>query len=267
MQDEVTVLRAVIENPNADGPRLAYATWCEQQSDPPRKARARFIRAQVEYATLDRVANPRRKYNLGQEWLELERAGRGVWDRNIFPLVRKAGYHRGFIELVEMSAEDFLSRGRDLRALAPVCHLDLANVRPVLRDLLASPLLDGIRSLSLIECDLDDADIAALATSPHLTQLRWLSLAHNGIGEGGVESIATSKMLPSLAWVNLAGNRIEPNEEYSFDNGFVVDAGLPEIGRLLELRLGRLPWLRHAATTLEDQVPDRFRLAPAAVVA
>jgi uncharacterized protein (TIGR02996 family) len=48
MSDEPTLRLAVLEDPGADGPRLAYADFCAQQADVVTRARAELIRRQLE---------------------------------------------------------------------------------------------------------------------------------------------------------------------------------------------------------------------------
>jgi hypothetical protein len=164
------------------------------------------------------------------------------------------------VELVGLSAQDFLQTAAVLFTLAPIRHLDLTGVASVAQALFASPTLQAIRSLNLERCGLTDREVALLASSPHLSELRWLSLAENPIGMAAAEALATSTCLPRLAHVRFFKNAVEPNEQYSYDNGFVVDAWLPEDGLALERRHGRLRWLHHDARSIADSVPDRFRI-------
>src|SRR5262249_46940199 len=48
MTDADAFLRAIIENPNDDGPRLVYADWLEESGNP----RGEFIRVQCEKARI-----------------------------------------------------------------------------------------------------------------------------------------------------------------------------------------------------------------------
>ncbi len=52
MNDGEALFQALLANPNDDGPRLAYADWLEEHGGPEDRARAEFIRLQVQLARL-----------------------------------------------------------------------------------------------------------------------------------------------------------------------------------------------------------------------
>jgi uncharacterized protein (TIGR02996 family) len=49
--DDTAFLRAILDNPADDAPRLVYADWLEEQNDPAAAAKAEFLRATAELAT------------------------------------------------------------------------------------------------------------------------------------------------------------------------------------------------------------------------
>src|SRR4029078_7312845 len=55
MKQREALLRAVRENPHDDTPRLVFADWLQENGD---EERAEFIRAQVRFGELLRVASP-----------------------------------------------------------------------------------------------------------------------------------------------------------------------------------------------------------------
>jgi uncharacterized protein (TIGR02996 family) len=258
MPENDQLLRAVLDNPDDDGPRLKYAEWCEQQSDPATKDRGRFIRTQIARI---RLTDPTQENELNYVSNKLEDLHGPAWASPLASLAQSDSFDRGFVELVSMPAKLFLEKAPQLFRLAPVRHLALTGVLPVAHELFGSEHLRSIRSLEMNRCNLGDEEISLLANSPHLQELRWLSLAYNRIGDDGVGEMARSPYLAKLAYANFAGNPIEPNEQYSYDNGYVVDSGLSADGLRLEERLGHLRWLHHQATTIMDSMPDRFRIA------
>jgi uncharacterized protein (TIGR02996 family) len=250
------LLNAVLLAPDDDAPRHLYAEWLGLQPDEPSKARAAFIKAQLAVAqagTLsDRLTSEHLASRYGTEWAGL-----------IARLVTRFRFDRGFIENVTLDAGEFLERAPILFSEAPVRHLDLTGVVAAARTLFLSPSLEPIRSLDLSRNGLTDEHVMLLAASPVLKSLRWLSLADNRIGAEGALALARSPLSEQLVYVAFHGNPFEPNERYSHDDGFVVDSWMPEDGVALESAYGgELRWLRHAARTIEDSVPNRFRAQP-----
>ena len=219
-----------------------------------------FIDAQLRLAR-DETSMPhgQRVALHNQSDLLLNRHGR-EWAGLTARLVDTYRFHRGFVEVVTMDASEFLQRAELLFNDAPIRHLDLTGVASVAEALFQSPLLRSIRSLDLARNGLTDDHVKMLAASPLLRALRWLSLADNRISIDGADALARSPLSEQLVYVVFHGNPFEPNERYSYDNGFVVDSWIPDDGVALEQRVGReLPWLRHRARTIEDAIPDRFR--------
>lgn len=260
MAENRALLAPVLERPDADGPRVAYADWCASQSDPPTQARAEFIRGSIElFRTSASLSHePRLRLTLRVE--TLEQAHREAWLRPLAGLVDDARFDRGFVELVALPAQRFLSLAPQIFAQAPVRHLRLTEARASLRELAASPYLDAIRSLDLCENGLTDADVALLAASPHIANIRWLSLGYNEIGIDGAEALATSPYLRDLRYASLSGNPVDPCEKYSPNDHMIADTWLPEAGELLEQRHGRIPWLHIQGETVFDAIPSRFRI-------
>jgi uncharacterized protein (TIGR02996 family) len=50
---ELACRRAIAEYPDDDEPRLIYATWLQDDADPPQLARAEFVRVQIEKAIIE----------------------------------------------------------------------------------------------------------------------------------------------------------------------------------------------------------------------
>ena len=256
MAQEDVLLRAVIANPDDDQPRLAYARYMDDDQDP----RGEFIRVEIELNRLNGNQEEPELLPLAEKSHSMiEQYGKALAGP-IGSLVDNYSFERGFVELVELRAQRFLELASQLFSLAPIRHLDLREVRPVTRELLSSPYLSGIRSLSLENNQLTDRDVEDLAQSPHLTQLRWLSLADNLVGIAGAEALADSRNLPNLRYVHFAGNPVNPNQQFGQDQGVIVESWMPDEGRELERRHGRIPWLRAEPHTIYDIPPSRFAL-------
>jgi len=251
---EQEALTQVLNRPEDDEPRWQYADLMDSMGDP----RGEFIRLQISESQAE-AQSARTIYGFRANLLL--RAHGASWSAAIAPLVTDFQFHRGFIAAVKMPARRFLDTAATLFPLAPIRHLDLSDVRECADELFASPYLLHIRSLSMDQCQLDDGDMWRLATSPQVHELRWLSVALNRIGLPGAEWLATSANLPKLRYANFRGNDVDPGEQFSHDQGYIVDSWLPDEGRELEARHGVLPWLHCEARTLMDVPPDRFQFA------
>ena len=72
------------------------------------------------------------------------------------------------------------------------------------RALASSPLLGGLRHLSLKDCDILDEGAQALASSPQLGNLRTLNLMRTSLTAAGVEALAQSPHLVNLRVLRLS---------------------------------------------------------------
>lgn len=221
-------LRAVLDNPLDDRPRLAFA---DALGDDPR---AEHIRLQV-----------RRRYAGGCTPREraLWLANREAWLAPVKPLVEVAGFARGFVEHASMSAEQWLKNAAALLALAPIIDLHLTGAAGR-AEIYAVPELRRMRSLSLAHNQLSDADAETLAASAHVRGLKWLDLTNNRIGRSGLDAIAASPNLPALRWLGFAHNAVEDPVSYPAMDGSVVCAVVtPLIQAEIVAKVGRKPWL------------------------
>lgn len=129
------LLRAVIDAPADDLPRLIYADWLDENGDP---SRAEFIRVQVELAGADDSWTPPRGQSLARDalrrrergLLERSRAGKldlgfggGPWTGIVF--------RRGFVEQLACSWEDWTFHHRAIRAETPLRKVRLVGGGPV----------------------------------------------------------------------------------------------------------------------------------------
>lgn len=254
MSDESTLRRAVLEDPGADGPRLAYADFCAQQADVVTRARAELIRRQLELThTPPRVIATGGANGLITAIAGLLDTHRDAWAAPVRPFVDTFTFYRGFVELVGLSASQLLAHGAELFAAAPILHVDLSGVRDVDERLFDSPLFAPLRSLGLDRSGLYDIHLQLLARSPEVTNLRWLSATYNNLQKDGYVAIAGSPNTRALAYASFLGNPVDPVEQLGIDSGAVVSVEMPAAGKALEQRFGRLEWLHR-----EDKSQSRF---------
>jgi hypothetical protein len=229
------LLDAVVAFPEADAPRLAYAASVAS-SDP---ARAELIELQLRFDQIKK-ANERSDElgDLAMRIGQLVRDRGRYWAEDIAPLTNKWRFVRGFVEDVVMDAATFLRTAPDLYRRAPILHLQLTGVRPVMHAVLSTPHLLRLRSLDLFRCDIGDDGLALLA-SRDLPNLRWLGLQFNNIGRAGLDALCASQSLSRLAYVALQDN-VVPDPLPGIVDDYTTDTALA-----LELRAqhGPVRWL------------------------
>lgn len=253
MTDEAAQLKAVLDAPQDDAPRLAYAQWIESQGDAISLARGELIRAQIDLVHMDpAVLSSGLAFGAQQRISDLIDRHGSSWGQALAGWVDAFQFERGFVGWIKLSAQSFLDHGDSILALAPVQHLDLTGVRDVDEALFDSPLLAGIRSLSMNRCGLHDLHLQMLAASPYVTNLRWLSVAENHLTLAAAEALAASPHLGNLRFAEFQGNPVDPVEQLGYDSGIVVSSWMPPEGKAIEARFGHQPWLHR------DVIHGRF---------
>jgi uncharacterized protein (TIGR02996 family) len=204
MRDDEAFLRAVIEQPDDDLPRLVYADWLDEHGEP---ERAEFIRVQCELARLPldgpragKLRNREQALLGGNRWRQ--------WAGSLAAFADEFHYRRGFVEGLTLGAAAFLRHTAAILAAAPLSHVRLTDAWEEIDKLAASPHLERIRRLSLWGNHLRDEDVSRLAESPHLAYLEWLDLGWNLIGPAGAEALAQSPHFLSLSFLDLSSNEL-----------------------------------------------------------
>ncbi|QDU22586.1 TIGR02996 domain-containing protein [Urbifossiella limnaea] len=208
MTDEAALRAAVLAHPGDDTPRLVYADWCDDAGDADRAA---FIRAQVEAARAEpwspaaRDAEARAAALLAQMEFEWSQSSNRY---------RRPEFVRGFVEGVELLAEDLGDRLRDFRASDPVRRVrllgfvgsstfeaSLLNIAEVL----AAPAVAGITGLDASHASLySSADFEELAAAPTLAGLSELSFAGRLVPPEWLTRFLQGPELPALAALDLS---------------------------------------------------------------
>src|SRR5262249_9755688 len=130
VNQEQAFLQDVIEHPDDDAPRLVYADWLDEHGKADRPAVIRLPR---------QLARHKDPPGLAREVILLRKNAKR-WAGPLAKHVDEVAYRRGFVEMVavEESAR-FLSRARELFALAPLRALRLRQCSPVLAHLVEAP--------------------------------------------------------------------------------------------------------------------------------
>ena len=197
------------------------------------RCRATFIRLGCQHAQLDE--DDPQWWPLKHRLDALEQKHSERWEQEMPPWARKGvGYRRGFVSGFVTSATLWIKRSEQLLAAVPITSVRLEKVRELLSELLATPTLARLRSLSLgwnnlegvllavAECRalanlralelnlsrLGDEDTKTLAASRHLAELQTLNLRNNRIGEAGAIALAKTRHLLKLKKLEFSENRI-----------------------------------------------------------
>jgi uncharacterized protein (TIGR02996 family) len=212
-EDEALRL-AVIEHPDDDAPRRAYAAWMKAQSNENARVIASLIEDQLKVAEAFR-ADPRADVSaVYADWL-----GRAHFRTPAVPhgydlellmmegLIGHPAFYRGFVEDVVMRTHRFLELADELFSLAPIRHIGLVDAPASIAALAASPHLARMRSLTIATLDehhdahlLTDDMIERLLDSPYLGNIAHLRLGgQTKLTQRSYERIVTAKSLPMLS--------------------------------------------------------------------
>ena len=191
MGREDSLLRAVIDAPDDDGPRLAFADWRESRGD---ADRAEFIRVQLRLARMrrddpDRPAPARRQGELIREH------GRR-WAEALGPGVEEWVYRRGFVERVQMKLEAPARQIVGVLEKAPIRHIrDASQIDDLDGIVGALPHLDRLTGLEFWGLyAFTNRQVDELLSSPHLRNLRTLILHHDRNGNLVSDRVLTRAM-------------------------------------------------------------------------
>jgi len=235
-------LKAVLDDPDADAPRLVYADWLEEHGDP----RADFIRVQCELAQLadeapqhdalsDRRDRLLRMY--GESW----RAEIPEWARAY------CEFTRGFVSEVTIFRPWRRHFGPELSRLAPVEKVTLKNLHidpesftdaPGVRHLNSLVILDEqleydqlkalmhsraalapLRCLDIMWTEFRDAGALMVALSPHLERLRRLELKACSLSPRAVHVLThEARSLHNLNWLDLSNNDLNDDSIWTLAN-------------------------------------------------
>jgi hypothetical protein len=94
----------------------------------------------------------------------------------------------------------------------PLTRLSIAggNLQPILPELLATPLFDGLDTLRIRNANIGSNDgLLRLAATPSLASVTTLDIAFCSVHEEGLEAILASPHLHSLAWLTIDANCID----------------------------------------------------------
>lgn len=208
MTDEAALRAAVLAHPDDDTPRLVYADWCDDAGDADRAA---FIRAQVEAARAE-PWSPAAREAEARAAPHLEVAV-DDWRQGVGVPFHAPEFVRGFVEGVELFADDVGDRLRDLRAANPIrrVRLRMENVADTwfltksVTEVFAAPELHGVSALDASLANLHTSlDYESLAGAEPLAGLRELKLARRLVPPDWLSRFLDAPELLALESLDLA---------------------------------------------------------------
>jgi uncharacterized protein (TIGR02996 family) len=201
MPAEPGLLRAILDAPDDDAPRLVYADWLDDHGQPDR---AELIRTQVELARLAEDS-PRRREVAWRARELLDRHG-AEWARALPGELHDWRFSRGFVESAGLMGPDLEADAAALFDATPVRRLWvtelLGNVDP-LQDI---PTDNRLLALDLCGDDLNVDSLETLAELPNLPGLRELGLLFNEIDDVSVEHLCQHPFFQRLSLLRLGAN-------------------------------------------------------------
>lgn len=200
--DNDSLFRAVVDHPDADAPRDAYAAWLVAHQDDETRWRGQAI---VEGLALAREA--RKDASIDFEKLRPTVTSRVVSELEWLladDLIDALEVHRGFVEKVAIKASNLMSLADELFGAAPIRFLDLVDINRAVDELSRWPGLERMRALTFpVYGDddlLTDATIDRLLESPHLTGVRAIRLVgQTKLTPSAYRRIVTAPTLPQLS--------------------------------------------------------------------
>jgi uncharacterized protein (TIGR02996 family) len=206
MTDADALRRAVLDRPDDDTPRLAYADFLDETGEPDRAA---FVRLQCEAARAEPDSPPARA--AAEKAARLLAANSDHWTRELPRGVIRPEFVRGFVERVTFDVALFADTAPTVFAAEPIRAVKLLRVpaldeEPSFIPALTSPELARVTRLAIASPGLfPDPDEWAALTAPHLAGLRELSLHDTPITPSWLTDLLAGPALPNLDVLDLAG--------------------------------------------------------------
>lgn len=276
MSDGDALLRAILDDPDDDAPRLVYADWLDEQGNSPR---ATFIRVQIELARL--TADDPARDRLVQTERTLWRANRTAWTNWAPSWARVAEFRRGFLEEIRCQAADFLAEVDRVCQQTPLQGVRLDGMDHFAVAVFRSRLLDGLRSIRVGD-GVPPAAWLILAENPFLGKLRRLDIGPSSNPDRLIATLIDSQAMPALRGLRVKGYPLgdEPANRLVADawssrlrsldlgNNFITPAGArkmvesPHLQRIVWLNLMGNPLAadRQAVEMLRERFGEKLRV-------
>jgi uncharacterized protein (TIGR02996 family) len=212
VSDHDALLRAIVENPAEDTPRLAFADWLDEHADAfPTPAavrlRAAFVRDDISFARLDEYDPARLRWELIEK---PRREAEGWVDTTLPPGVSRAHldgpplFRRGFPWGLRSTPDEFLAGADRVLAALPIGVLSFFGHFASTDRLLRSPHMARLTGLRVRGANLSPRSVRALAASTRAGAFEELDVSGGGLSAAAYPWFARS-LLPLLVRVGLGG--------------------------------------------------------------
>jgi hypothetical protein len=190
------------------------------------------------------------------------------WRAAMLPLEKKWNAEVRFVggwpvELT-LAARDFATHAAEIVGAMPLRHLNLREVAAA-DDVFGLRELEQIASLNGSATPWNSAAVRSIAQSEHVGALRWLSLQKTGITDADVDVLAASMRLRGVQHLDVQNNPCRDPVDASMGYGSDWQTGivpesiyLPEFGKELEKKYGRIGWLHALGNFMEKHPPSRY---------
>ncbi|MCR9201548.1 MAG: TIGR02996 domain-containing protein [Planctomycetaceae bacterium] len=157
MDSHTDFLSAITQHPRDMDARLIYADFLEEQGDP----RGEFIRIQCELASPSDDLDRRDVLDRRQEQLRSRHERK--WVQILREKVTSWTFRCGFVESVEVSAEQFLKHADAIFAATPIRSLTVTSASNLLDRIVAHPRVAELEGLHLERSELSVTDTQCIA--------------------------------------------------------------------------------------------------------
>lgn len=219
-------IRTILEQPDADAPRLVYADWLEERGDP----LAELIRVQCSVTRLE-IGHPRWE-SLRNRERQLLADHQALW---LEPIQRQGftgNFRRGMLDVNVTGTKQLLACGQ-LFELPWVLHVNLSDGAVEVDDLALlsrMPCYSRIQALDLSRSFIGNDGLLQLCTSAIRCRPTVLMLNQMKVSTSGLRSFAEKMDLSRLKELRLSGNELGAA-------GALALSGCPNLGRLRILHL------------------------------
>ncbi|TSC59073.1 MAG: hypothetical protein Greene041619_95 [Candidatus Peregrinibacteria bacterium Greene0416_19] len=203
------LLERVLQDPDSDEPRLAYADMLEHAAPDTDADRNRpaFIRTQIAIARTGIMTSQEewdRFQTLQATSADLFRQHGHRWQQPLTELgAEECAFHRGFVHHIAMRRQAFLRRAEEVFRTSPIDSLALRDVDGRIEEVLSLQVLSRLKALFLENAGLSEDQVIAIAECPHLQNLKELDVRGNDVGARGAGALASPALMPNLGSLHM----------------------------------------------------------------
>jgi len=251
----------VLAVPNDAQVRARYVDALLWEAD--RRAEPFLVGAEIERRKRNRESH--RTQALAKHCDQLTRVAAEEFAGSLERWGARLSFVFGWPSEITITSADFVLHAAEIVTTIPLRHLNLLSINDA-PQVFNLPQFNQIVSLQGGGQIWSNKAIEALIASPYLAELRWLNLSKTGLREKQVEMLAAAANLRHLAQIDLTENDCRDPVDAAAGAGYDgITGGLvlesiyvPEFGRELESKYGRIQWLNVLSTYAEFPL-DRYR--------